>query len=427
VKIRRSRLTGDFVQVPNATARDDNLSHMARGVLVELLSRPDGWETTADDMWRESVKRHGKDSPGRRQFRAAFAELKAHGYMVAERELLAGGRHGTVLTVRDLPVQADVPHGGTSEAGPASPDQENAGHSDVPPAGTSESGSGSAEGNAAGHTDVPQAGTPELADVPDGGTSGRPAKTDVSAGGTDVPLSDVPHAGTSSVKRSLNTEEKTGGSGRRPTTGRGASRAGGSAAQGDESSRKVATEAIQCVIAAYPVWLRKQLEKACKTMPDNVVAAIRTELANGITVDQLAARIDRRWPKRRFEDDALSATGKGITNLFAVAFELVQHGDCPHPLCDDGTDLATGQDCRTCERTREDRQPAPQEHVQGAFPVGLPGGAPEPAPTPLGRRQRRTVRDCTNKLCPNSYSAPADAPPGPCRECRASDREASNA
>lgn len=109
MKIRRSRLTGDFLQVPNATVRDDRLSHMARGILVELLSRPDGWEATADDMWQASVAKHGKDSPGRRMFRAAFAELKAHGYLTAGRGALAGGRHATVLTL------TDVPHAGTSK------------------------------------------------------------------------------------------------------------------------------------------------------------------------------------------------------------------------------------------------------------------------------------------------------------------------
>lgn len=167
MKIRRSRLTRDFIQVPNATARDDRLSHMARGVLIELISRPDGWETTADDMWRRSLAKHGKNSPGRRAFRAAFAELKEHGYLTAEREVLPGGRFGTVLTL------TDVPHAGTS----------------VSPAKTP-------KGHAA-------------ADVPHGGTPGPPAETGKSAGGTDVPLSDVPHGGTSNKEDESKKTKKT--------------------------------------------------------------------------------------------------------------------------------------------------------------------------------------------------------------------------
>jgi hypothetical protein len=173
-----------------------------------------------------------------------------------------------------------------------------------------------------------------------------------------------------------------------------------------------------------PPLLRKQLEKTCRTMPDSVVDAIRSELANGLTTPQLVARIERRWSRRTYEDDALSASGRGIENPVAVAMALVQHGDCVHPLCDDGTDLAIGQDCRTCERTREDRQPVPQNPIQGAFPVGLPGGD-YPAPEP--RRQRRVVHDCANTVCPNSFPGPA-APPSPlCPDCRAIEREASNA
>jgi len=167
VRIRRSRLTGDFLQVPNATVRDDRLSHMARGILAELLSRPDGWEATADSMWQASVAKHGKDSPGRRAFRAAFAELKEHGYLSAGKDALPGGRYGTVLTLTD-----------------------------VPPCGTSERPGET--GETAGRTDVPHAGTSEGgSDVPPAGTSAPPGETAVPAGRTDVPLSDVPPCGTS--------------------------------------------------------------------------------------------------------------------------------------------------------------------------------------------------------------------------------------
>jgi len=177
VRIRHSRLTRDFLQVPNATVRDSRMSHMARGILVELLSRPDEWKATADDMWQASVAKHGKASPGRRQFRAAFAELKEHGYLTASRELIGSGQHATVLTV------ADVPQGGTSVR-----------------AGDS--------GKTAGRSGVPHAGTPEgSSGVPDAGTSVPPAETALSAGHSDVPLSDVPHAGTSKEE---DEKKKTG-------------------------------------------------------------------------------------------------------------------------------------------------------------------------------------------------------------------------
>lgn len=173
MRIRRTKLKGDFVQIPNSTVRDGQLSHMARGILAELLSRPDGWETTADDTWRASVAIHGKNSPGRRQYRAAFAELKEQGYLTSGREPLGSGRYGTVLTL------TDVPHAGTSVR---------PGTSSIP----------------AGGTDVPHAGTPDTStDVPPGGTPERPAETGIAAGRTDVPPTDVPHAGTSKEEDGL--------------------------------------------------------------------------------------------------------------------------------------------------------------------------------------------------------------------------------
>ena len=175
MRIRRSRLTGDFLQVPNATVRDDRLSHMARGILVELLSRPDGWEATADDMWRASVAKHGKASPGRRAFRAAFAELKEYGYLTAERTILTSGQHGTILAITDIPAgRTDVPHGGTS-APPAKTDVSPA-HTDVPHAGTSES-----------PTDVPHAGTSSIEnELPNTGKKTSPSAGSKSAAHYDA-------------------------------------------------------------------------------------------------------------------------------------------------------------------------------------------------------------------------------------------------
>lgn len=179
VRIRRSRLTADYVQIPNGTVRDSRLSYMARGILAELLSRPDGWEATADEMWRQAADARGnKSGEGRRAFRAAFAELKEFGYLVASREQLAGGKRATVLTAHDVPAgRTDVPYAGTSEA------------TDVPHAGTSVP---------PGQTSIPAGRT----DVPVGGTPDSPAETPLSAA-----HSDVPHGGTSKEE---NGEKKTG-------------------------------------------------------------------------------------------------------------------------------------------------------------------------------------------------------------------------
>ncbi|MDR3081494.1 MAG: hypothetical protein LBV60_11310, partial [Streptomyces sp.] len=87
MKIRRSRPEADFTIIPNAVLRDDRLSYCARGVLAELLSRPNGWETNADAL-SDRARRHRGDvvGEGRRGLRAAFKELEAAGYMVRRKE-----------------------------------------------------------------------------------------------------------------------------------------------------------------------------------------------------------------------------------------------------------------------------------------------------------------------------------------------------
>lgn len=405
MRIRRSRLTGNYVQVPNGTARDYRLSHMARGILVEILSHPDGYETTADEMWRASLERHGAGSPGRRAFRAAFAELKEHGYLVAERARLESGRHGTVLTAYDVPGGTGVPHAGTSA-------DEAAAGAGVP----------------AGGTDVPDAGTPEPSDVPDGGTSARPGETGVSAGGTDVPPTDVPHAGTSyKEENDLSKTVKTGGDGRRPTTGSQGRAAGGSAAAATahpaEEDEKVSNAAIRCVIGLMPGRLRDQLPAR---IPNDLVKEIRTELARGLTVDQLVTRVGRRWVDHGYENAAESADGPGLLRPVGVARKLVRRGNCASARCDDGTDLDTGVRCRTCEREAEDRQArreAAQRPVQATILVPVPSGPAEPAPqfqAPVqASAERRVLRDCEGPGCERVFrTVPAPAPAGLCFWCR---------
>ena len=191
MRIHRSRPASHFTQIPDDTLRDERLSYAARGILCELLSRPDGWETTADQTVERARRERGAAGEGRRPVRAAFAELKAAGYMIAERVSLPGGKWGFEVHVFDRP-HTGVPPAGTSV--PPAHMQVSAGGTEMPPAGTS--------------VRPVETGT----DVPHGGTSVRPAETGVYPVRTDVPLTDVPHAGTS-----LRTQRKN----RRPKNNAG--------------------------------------------------------------------------------------------------------------------------------------------------------------------------------------------------------------
>jgi hypothetical protein len=119
VKIRRSRPEADFTIIPNSALRDDRLSYCARGVLAELLSRPNGWETNADALSDRARRRRGDVvGEGRRGLRSAFKELEAVGYMVRRKEQGEKGRFVTVLEVYDTPQDRGTADGTSASVTP---------------------------------------------------------------------------------------------------------------------------------------------------------------------------------------------------------------------------------------------------------------------------------------------------------------------
>ena len=66
-----------FAQVPNEWARDANLSHRARGVLLVLMSHRSGWEVTTEHLIRNGTE-------GRDAIRKAIRELVDQGYLQRE-------------------------------------------------------------------------------------------------------------------------------------------------------------------------------------------------------------------------------------------------------------------------------------------------------------------------------------------------------
>ncbi|MBB0230626.1 hypothetical protein FOE67_14150, partial [Streptomyces calidiresistens] len=339
MRIRRSRLTADFVQLPNGTVRDERLSYMARGILAELLSRPDGWETTADDLWRRAAQaRPENKGEGRRAFRAAFAELKDRGYLTSATESLPGGRHGTVLTVHDLPQNGDVCAGGT----------------DVPHAGTSEGGSDS---------------------------------------------TDVPHAGTSLRRQKKKTEKKKteSGDGRQATTGSGVRGEGGFAAP-DKPTPTSTTKtnptaeqaaAIGAIIGLLPPALRDRLPAR---VPAALVDAIREELERGLNAAQLVERTDARWNAWGLALDAdTDGGGRGLHSPVGAAIRLFHPGYCPDPRCIDGVLPDTGASCRTCEERAADRAAdRAAERAAAKTPASPPRTPLRAVPAPTGHTTRTT-------------------------------------
>ncbi|MFB6392663.1 hypothetical protein [Polymorphospora lycopeni] len=106
-----------WTPIANTAHRDYGLSWRARGLLGELLSYPDGWDTNVDKLV-EAGRRYGNFTEGRAAMRTAMKELADRGYVQYVREADAKGKWTTVVVVSDVRItagRADVPETGTSD------------------------------------------------------------------------------------------------------------------------------------------------------------------------------------------------------------------------------------------------------------------------------------------------------------------------
>ena len=73
--IRSPRQESNFTIVSNKVLRDTRLSYRARGILLDILSRPDNWRVSAD-----ALARNGKE--GRDAILTALNELREFRYII---------------------------------------------------------------------------------------------------------------------------------------------------------------------------------------------------------------------------------------------------------------------------------------------------------------------------------------------------------
>ncbi|MFJ9158698.1 hypothetical protein ACIRPS_18065 [Streptomyces griseoviridis] len=98
MRVHRNRHDRAFVVVPNAAARHSGLSLSARGLLVTLLSLPDGTRATVDTVTDQVEE-------GRRAVAKAFTALEKAGYLRRERgQDPDTGLWGTQTHISDLPM-----------------------------------------------------------------------------------------------------------------------------------------------------------------------------------------------------------------------------------------------------------------------------------------------------------------------------------
>ncbi|MFC5662936.1 hypothetical protein ACFP3U_08050 [Kitasatospora misakiensis] len=113
MRVHRSAHMRNFTVLPNSLLQDRRLSFTARGLLADLLSRPDGW--------REDGRHMADSSPqGRGAIRKALKELTDAGYYRVEKIRMPDGTIRTETHVYDTPqptlpgVTRPVPGEGTT-------------------------------------------------------------------------------------------------------------------------------------------------------------------------------------------------------------------------------------------------------------------------------------------------------------------------
>jgi len=97
--IHRGQHTSNFVSIGNELAQSRELSFGAKGLMLELLSKPVDWKFNLEWLSRE---KHGRDS-----VRKLMMELRAAGHVVAAKRREGGLYHSTEYHVFEFPRTAE--------------------------------------------------------------------------------------------------------------------------------------------------------------------------------------------------------------------------------------------------------------------------------------------------------------------------------
>lgn len=118
IKVKR---TQDYTVISNEAAQDSRLSYKAKGILLYLFSKPDGWEVRIDDLVHQGPDGKGAVKTGMRELKdAGYAELKTKfdgkkvvgkTWEVSDRPIFAPSKNTTIEKPIQL-IKKDTPYRG---------------------------------------------------------------------------------------------------------------------------------------------------------------------------------------------------------------------------------------------------------------------------------------------------------------------------
>ena len=101
--IFRSTPESNFVMISNELAQHPTMTRRSKGLLVELLSRPADWSTSASRLVKRDAEGKSEKGEGLDAIRSCLRELESLGYVKYEKNKDIEGKWSSRLTVFDTP------------------------------------------------------------------------------------------------------------------------------------------------------------------------------------------------------------------------------------------------------------------------------------------------------------------------------------
>ncbi|MBM9509947.1 helix-turn-helix domain-containing protein [Actinacidiphila acididurans] len=159
-------------------------------------------------------------------------------------------------------------------------------------------------------------------------------------------------------------------------------------------------------------------------LTDAILGALTGDVpAAGRTVEQLGARIERRWNLHGYAAKHHAGTLASPVGAAVAMVRPLKRGDqygCANPRCEEGTDVDTGEPCTACperlaDRRRDRRQAGEPDHaLRKAEEQPVENGGQETPPVPP---QRSAPHRCNR--CQVVFARTADPSIVTCNECLA--------